>query len=231
METEVAEHELDDEMEVNDWKTICQDEQLSIEAAVDSDDHQRLDIGEIRADMKVLRKVLKCQRLQLRNAENENVSDVQKATMLELFNTFKHYSQVVSTKMEKFLTGGDSDPPEQGNEKVNTNEPLGDNPDPLWDYEPDGHNAESPNTLVNSEGLDGHEGQSLGKIKPIYVNDEEGVVYWCPLCEFKRKSQGAVYTHLTKAHNIAPFKCRYCRFTSGNKHSIHNHELRHLLKN
>lgn len=232
MENEVPEHEVDEEMAVNDWREICEAEELCIDNSVDSHEPNFTDIGDIRLDMKLLRKVLKCQRLQLRNSKKGDITHVEHASMVELLDTFKHYSHSVVTKMEKFLGVG-SQPRVQLQSEETLASPLGDNPEPLWDYEPDGEPTENPDTVGKTTVLDDNatEGQSLRKMKPIYVNEEGVIRYLCPACNFTKKSEGAVYTHLTNEHNIARFQCKFCQFTSGNKHSLHNHERgQHVLK-
>ena len=63
--------------------------------------------------------------------------------------------------------------------------------------------------------------------KPIYQLTHGHVRYKCPQCEHTKMSKGAIFTHLCDVHDMVPFTCSSCGFSTSNHTSLQNHELQH----
>ena len=66
--------------------------------------------------------------------------------------------------------------------------------------------------------------------KPIYEFVHRNVRYQCLRCEHTKMSQGAIFTHLCDVHDMVPFVCSTCGFSSANCTSLRNHKLCHKKK-
>ena len=66
--------------------------------------------------------------------------------------------------------------------------------------------------------------------KTIYEVIHGNVRYQCLQCEHTKMSQGAIFTHLCDVHDMVPFVCSTCGFSSANHTSLRNHKLRHKKK-
>ena len=52
----------------------------------------------------------------------------------------------------------------------------------------------------------------------------EGITYFgCSICEFTAKSGGKVHGHMVTDHGYKPIVCEYCKFSTSNSTSMHNH--------
>ena len=62
------------------------------------------------------------------------------------------------------------------------------------------------------------------KPKPV-MNKIDGVIFYkCPLCEYMAKSIGKIDSHLVTKHGYENFECDYCKFSTPNSTSMHNHK-------
>ena len=59
--------------------------------------------------------------------------------------------------------------------------------------------------------------------KPVIRNIDGRTHYGCPMCDFTGKSGGVVHAHLVKVHGYKKMVCSYCKFSTGNSTSFHNH--------
>ena len=71
---------------------------------------------------------------------------------------------------------------------------------------------------------------SHADLKPIYEVKHGKARYWCPLCKHTKMSKGVIYTHLCNVHDMVPFVCLICGFSTTNHTSLKNHELHHKMK-
>ena len=51
--------------------------------------------------------------------------------------------------------------------------------------------------------------------------------FGCTLCDFAGKSAGVVHAHMVKDHGYKKMTCAYCKFSTGNTTSFHNHRKKY----
>lgn len=79
-----------------------------------------------------------------------------------------------------------------------------------------------PEVKEKSEGLD--------LDKPVCAKVNGKVTYTCSYCDYVGKSEGVVYSHMADEHDMKKFQCGYCKFETGNKTSMYNHNTMYCRK-
>ena len=64
----------------------------------------------------------------------------------------------------------------------------------------------------------------------VEKNEAARMIYSCSECTFTAASAGKVYSHKVDEHNVEKLVCNFCKFTTKNSTSMHNHKKRYCAK-
>lgn len=204
-----------------DWSVVCKDFGIELEAEEtneqeieegksEEDSEISTDIISVRGDIRVLRKLLKVQRKMLGNIDTrKDITDIMECQL-----DVERFSKRINKKLTEMFPG-------RINQNVQATEKM-EIP------------VKAPKKVkryfrkcrqVGKEILKGDTKKPAGRRAPVCL----GSIWRCPMCDYKRPSQGAVYTHMCYKHGLDKFRCNLCNFQSPNKASMTNHKKRHEM--